>query len=92
MDEIDLPVGDTRPGLSNQQHINKPWILPVIVVSQFFCVSIWFAGNGVMDDLISSFNLNEAALAHLTSAVQLGFIVGTLVVAFSYFLGLGCNC
>jgi len=82
LDEIDLPVGDTRPGLSNQQHINKPWILPVIVVSQFFCVSIWFAGNGVMDDLISSFNLNEAALAHLTSAVQLGFIVGTLVFAF----------
>jgi len=82
LDEIDLPVGDTRPGLSNQQHINNPWILPVIVVSQFFCVSIWFAGNGVMDDLISSFNLNEAALAHLTSAVQLGFIVGTLVFAF----------
>ena len=62
--------------------MNKPWILPIIVVSQFFCASIWFAGNGVMDDLISSFNLKTAALAHLTSAVQLGFIAGTLVFAF----------
>ena len=62
--------------------MNKPWILPIIVVSQFFCTSIWFAGNGVMDDLISAFNLADAALAHLTSAVQLGFIAGTLIFAF----------
>ena len=56
-------------------------ILPVIVISQFCCTSLWFAGNGVMGDLVTNFNLNESALGHLTSAVQFGFISGTLVVA-----------
>lgn len=49
--------------------------------SQFCCTSLWFAGNGVMTDLISTFNLTESALGHLTSAVQFGFISGTLVFA-----------
>lgn len=57
------------------------WILPIIVVSQFCCTSLWFAGNGVMNNLLSTFNLNESALSHLTSAVQFGFIAGTLVFA-----------
>ena len=57
------------------------WVLPVIVLSQFCCTSLWFAGNGVMSDLLLTFNLNESALSHLTSAVQFGFIAGTLVFA-----------
>ena len=57
------------------------FILPIIVISQFCCTSLWFAGNGVMGDLMINFNLNESALAHLTSAVQFGFIVGTLIYA-----------
>ena len=56
-------------------------ILPVIVISQFCCTSLWFAGNGVMGDLIAAFQLNNSALGHLTSAVQLGFIGGTLIFA-----------
>jgi MFS family permease len=56
-------------------------ILPVIVISQFCCTSLWFAGNGVINDLVINFDLNESALGHLTSAVQFGFIIGTLVFA-----------
>lgn len=56
-------------------------ILPVIVLSQFCCTSLWFAGNGVMSDLVLNFDLNASALSHLTSAVQLGFIAGTLFFA-----------
>jgi MFS family permease len=56
-------------------------ILVVIVVSQFCCTSLWFAGNGVMNEILSNFNLAPNALAHLTSAVQFGFISGTLVFA-----------
>jgi MFS family permease len=59
----------------------KPWILPVIVFSQFCCTSLWFAGNGVMDDLVRTFKFSDSALGHLTSSVQFGFIVGTLVFA-----------
>lgn len=35
-----------------------------------------------MDELIRDFNLPPGALSHLTSAVQIGFIAGTLVFAF----------
>jgi MFS family permease len=56
-------------------------ILPIIVFSQFCCTSLWFAGNAVMSDLIVHFNLHDSAIGHLTSAVQLGFISGTLFFA-----------
>jgi MFS family permease len=56
-------------------------ILPTIVISQFCCTSLWFAGNGVINDLVLNFNLKVTALGHLTSAVQFGFIIGTLVFA-----------
>lgn len=64
----------------NDSSTNK-WILPVIVVSQFFCTSLWFAGNAVMPDIIKKFAAAPAFLANLTSAVQFGFITGTLVFA-----------
>lgn len=57
-------------------------ILPLIIISQFFCTSLWFAGNSVINDLVSNFHLNESSLSYLTSSVQLGFIFGTLTFAF----------
>lgn len=57
-------------------------ILPIIVFSQFCCTSLWFAGNGVINDLVFNFNLSTSAVGNLTSAVQFGFILGTLVFAF----------
>ncbi len=56
-------------------------VLPIIVLSQFCCTSLWFAGNGIMSDLVANFNLQNKALGHLTSAVQFGFISGTLLFA-----------
>jgi len=56
-------------------------ILFIIIISQIACASLWFAGNAVMPDLIKEFNLNDNLLGHLTSAVQFGFIVGTLFSA-----------
>ncbi len=57
------------------------WVLPVIVLSQFSCTSLWFAGNAVMGDLANTYHLGSSALGHLTSAVQFGFITGTLIFA-----------
>jgi MFS family permease len=56
-------------------------ILAVIVIAQFCCTSLWFAGNGVMQELLGEYNLSDSALGHLTSSVQFGFIIGTLVFA-----------
>lgn len=52
-----------------------------IVLAQFCCTSLWFATNAVLTDLILSFQLKENSLEHLTSAVQFGFILGTLLFA-----------
>jgi len=57
------------------------WILPVIVLAQFCCTSLWFAGNAIMSNLVVDYQLPSSALGHLTSAVQFGFIIGTLVFA-----------
>jgi len=59
----------------------RPYVLLVIVIAQFFCTSLWFAGNAVMGDLVHEMGLQADYLAHLTSAVQVGFITGTLVFA-----------
>jgi len=56
-------------------------ILPVIVISQFFCTSLWFAGNAVVGDIVQQFHLSPNYMALLASVVQLGFIAGTLVFA-----------
>jgi MFS family permease len=54
----------------------------VIVLSQFAGGSLWFAGNAVLGDLQLALGLPDAALGWITSAVQLGFIAGTLAFAF----------
>ena len=59
----------------------RNWIITTIVFSQFACGSLWFAGNAVIHDLIEAFQLPDSSLSHLTSAVQFGFITGTLTFA-----------
>lgn len=54
-------------------------ILAVIVIAQFFCTSLWFAGNIVLPDLVSIFDIPASSAGHILAAVQLGFISGTLV-------------
>ncbi|MGB5654466.1 MAG: MFS transporter, partial [Robiginitalea sp.] len=56
-------------------------VLPVLVFAQFCGTSLWFASNGIMEELIAAFRLPDSALEHLTAAVQFGFIAGTLVFA-----------
>ncbi|WP_459213179.1 MFS transporter [Aquimarina rhabdastrellae] len=58
------------------------YILPIIVLAQFCCTSLWFASNSIMQELIDTFELQESALGNLTTMVQMGFILGTLLFAF----------
>lgn len=55
--------------------------MAIIVIAQFSCTSIWFAGNAVMKELMDNFHLPSNSSGYLTSAVQFGFITGTLCYA-----------
>ncbi|MEL6926384.1 MAG: MFS transporter [Bacteroidota bacterium] len=53
----------------------------MIVLAQFAGTSLWFAGNAILPQLQQAFSLPDAAIGYVTSAVQLGFIAGTLAFA-----------
>ena len=48
--------------------------------AQFACTSLWFAGNAVLPDLLREVRFEGTSLGAVVSAVQLGFIVGTLLL------------
>ena len=56
-------------------------ILFLIIFSQFAGTSLWFAGNAIMPDLILEMGLKASDISSITSAVQAGFIIGTLIFA-----------
>ncbi|NND88654.1 MAG: MFS transporter [Flavobacteriaceae bacterium] len=60
-------------------------IIILIVIAQFCCTSLWFACNPILNELLPQFENASEIIAHVTSAVQIGFIVGTLVFAFFSF-------
>lgn len=62
---------------------NRPfWILPVIIISEFAGTSLWFASNAVLPDLQQHLSISADSVGIMTSAVQFGFILGTLGFAF----------
>lgn len=71
MRDIVQPMNDAVP-----RHV-----LPVLVLAQFAGTSLWFAVNAVMPDLQRELGWPASAVGTLTSSLQLGFIVGTLVFA-----------
>lgn len=59
----------------------RAYTLPVIIAAQCFGGSLWFVGNSVVDEVAPLWPRVEGAVGWLTSAVQLGFLAGTLVFA-----------
>lgn len=57
--------------------------IAVIVIAEFFGTSMWFSANAVADALQQEWGISVLDIGHLTSVVQLGFIGGTFLFAFS---------
>ena len=57
--------------------------LGIIVAAQFMGTSLWFTPNAVMPGLMAAWSASTEEIGALTSAVQLGFILGTLLFALS---------
>ena len=59
-------------------------ILPTIVLAQLAGTSLWFAGNAILGSLQAELGI-EGDVGAITSAVQLGFIVGAAALTMSGF-------
>ena len=57
--------------------------IALIVVAEMCGMSVWFSGNNANRELAAIWDLSGAARGWLLMAVQIGFIVGTLVLAAS---------
>ena len=57
----------------------------IIVVAQLFGTSLWFSANATADALGAAWGIGAAGIGSLTSAVQAGFITGTLVFSLTAF-------
>lgn len=66
---------------NNTPSDSNKWVLSIIIFSQFCCTSLWFAGNSIINDLVSTYNLSAESLGYISSSVQFGFIVGTFLFA-----------
>ena len=72
----------------NPPHLSGRSISPgtasfLIVFAEFLGTSLWFSMNSVADNLMATWEISLAGIGVLTNAVQLGFVAGTLLFAFS---------
>lgn len=71
-----------KPRSTAETAIARPrGLLVFIVLAQFAGTSPWFATNAVLPQLQAKLGIGPEAAGWLTSAVQLGFIAGTLLYA-----------
>ena len=55
--------------------------LTLLSLAELLALSLWFSANAVLPALVHEWALTDAGGSGLTIAVQLGFIIGTLVAA-----------
>lgn len=55
----------------------------VVALAQLLGTSLWFSANSAADDLLSAWGASAGDIGLLTGSVQLGFILGTLLLALS---------
>lgn len=60
---------------------NAKTVTPIVVFGQFSGTSLWFAVNAILKDIQAYFPNSNHFLGNMTSAVQLGFVCGTLCFA-----------
>jgi MFS family permease len=76
-----LEINDYGSAVLTTHKILKNYPTATICVAAFLGSSIWFSVNAVADGLFLAWGLTTIDLGHLTSTVQLGFILGTLAIA-----------
>lgn len=78
-------MGDQSPqSIHNPYHKDagqRWWALVYLSIAELFALSLWFSATAVLPALSIEWQLGDGGRAGLTIAVQLGFIIGTLLSA-----------
>ncbi|MEO8136042.1 MAG: MFS transporter [Betaproteobacteria bacterium] len=61
--------------------LSKPVAIALIALSQVAAMALWFSASAVVPALLAEYRLSSFAQALLTSGVQAGFVVGSLISA-----------
>ncbi|HEY3028012.1 MAG TPA: MFS transporter [Pyrinomonadaceae bacterium] len=75
---------DSYSDEANQQHGSSGlrWrALSLLAVAELLGMSLWFSGSAVVPALKIAWKLGDATVSWLTLAVQIGFVLGTLLSA-----------
>ena len=65
-----------------QKDAGQRWrALVYLSIAELFALSLWFSATAVLPALSSEWQLSDSGRAGLTIAVQVGFIIGTLLSA-----------
>ncbi len=68
---------------ANSRGVSARSAVLIVVVSELLATSLWFSANGAGPALQQALALTPNGLGLLTNAVQVGFIVGTLIAGLS---------
>jgi MFS family permease len=77
------PTKDAATGALHRMLANRLGPVATISIAQLFGTSLWFSANSAAGDLTRVWHASASDIGWLTSAVQLGFILGTLVISLS---------
>jgi MFS family permease len=66
---------------SSSMRTSKVWCITVLAVCEVLAMALWFSASAVVPSLKLEYGLSGAFASLLTSSVQAGFVVGTLVSA-----------
>jgi hypothetical protein len=75
-------IAHKRRGI-RKQVLRMPGAIGTIGIAQLFGTSLWFSANSTAADLMRVWHATAADMGWLTSAVQIGFILGTLAISSS---------
>lgn len=67
--------------MASSVHSRAWWMLGLLCLAELAGMSVWFAQSAIGPELQQAWDLDPAAAGWLTSAVQVGFVAGTLVAA-----------
>ena len=83
MTKLVNPASPTAHRTNMQRTRSRSRALLLVSIATLFSLSVWFSTNAVSGALEVEKSIDESSMALLTIAVQLGFVFGTLLIAFT---------